>query len=103
MELVKIEDLEVGDEIIISCQSYFKYLKVLIKPSLCTKTHWNTRAPLYKSVKISTRRDSVPRSYVRNGQTYTYYNNKWMVTPEDHNFIQYIDLQDRQLLLVKKN
>ena len=103
MEIVKIEDLEVGDEIIISCQSYFKYLKVLIKPSLNGNKDWNTGAPLYKSVKCSTRRDSVPRSYVRNGVTYTYNNDKWVFTAENHNFIQYIDLGYRQLLLVKKN
>ncbi len=29
MELVEIKDLEVGDEILISCQSYFKYLRIL--------------------------------------------------------------------------
>lgn len=103
MEIINIEDLEVGDEILISCQAYFKYLKVLVKPALGTRTHWNTGKPLYKSVKVSTRRDSVSRSYVRNGQTYTYNEHKWVVTPDDHNFIQHIDLAYRQLLLIKKN
>jgi len=103
MEIVKVEDLEVGDEILISCQSYFKYLKVLVKPSLGKKTHWSTGAPLYKSVKCSTRRDSVSKSYVRNGQTYTYFDNTWVVTPEDHNFIQHIDLGYRQILLVNRH
>ena len=37
MEIVKIEDLEVGDEIVISCQSYFKYLRILRKPGFGTK------------------------------------------------------------------
>ena len=103
MEIVKIQDLEVGDEIVISCQSYFKYLKVLRKPSFSGKTHWNTGAPLYKTVKVSTRRDSVPRSHVRNSITYTYHDYTWTFTGEDHNFTQYIDLDYRQLLLVKKN
>ena len=56
MKLVEVKDLEVGDEIIISCQSYFKYLRVLRKPSLSGKTHWHTGAPLYKAVKCSTYR-----------------------------------------------
>ena len=103
MEIVKIEDLEVGDEIVISCQSYFKYLRILRKPGFGTKTHWNTGAPLYKSVKCSTRRESVSRSHVRNGITYTYNDHTWTFTAEDHNFTQYIDLEYRQLLLVKKN
>ena len=103
MEIVKVEDLEVGDEILISCQSYFKYLKVLVKPSLGKKTHWSTGAPLYKSVKCSTRRDSVSKSYVRNGQTYTYNEHNWVVTPEDHNFTQYVDLGYRQILLVNRH
>ena len=103
MELVELENLEVGDEIVISCQSHFKYLKVLVKPSLGKKTHWNTGKLLYKSVKCSTRRDSVIKSYVRNGQTYTYTNNTWAFTPEDHNHTQYIDLEYKQLLLVNRD
>jgi len=103
MEIVKIEDLDVGDEIVISCQSYFKYLKVLVKPSLGKKTHWSTGALLYKSVKCSTRRESISKSYSRYGQTHTYLDNTWIVTPEDHNFTQYIDLAYRQILLVNKH
>ena len=103
MELIEIKDLEAGDEIIISCQSYFKYLKVLIKPTLGKKAHWNTGLPLYKSVKCSTRRNTVAKTYVSLGVTYTRYDKTWEITAEDHNFIQYIDLEYRQLLLVKKN
>jgi hypothetical protein len=42
--LIELEDLQVGDEIMISCQSYFKYLRVLTPPTLSkTKTHWNSK------------------------------------------------------------
>jgi hypothetical protein len=37
MELIEIEELEAGDEIIISCQSYFKYLRVINKPVIGKK------------------------------------------------------------------
>ena len=103
MEIVKIQDLEVGDEIIISCQSYFKYLKVLRKPSFSGKTHWNTGKPLYNSVKVSTRREEEKIISTWRGMSHSFIKKQWMVTPDDHNFTQHIDLQDRQLLLVKKN
>lgn len=102
MKLVKIEELEVGDEVVISCQSYFKYLRILSKPTLGTKKHWTTGNPLYKSVKCSTVRETTQRSYISQGKT-TYYDiHKWGWGPDDHNTIQYIDLEYRQILLVNR-
>lgn len=95
MREVKIEELEVGDEIVIACQAYFKYLRVLVKPSIGKHVHWSTKRPMYRSVKCSTRRDIVD---VGNGYTRT----QWIFTPEDHNTNQYIDLECRQVLLVNR-
>jgi hypothetical protein len=103
MELVKIEDLEAGDEIVISCQSYFKYLRVLVKPRLSGKKHYHTGRPLYKSVKCSTIRINKTQTYVHNGHTHSYDRKEWGFGPDDHNFTQYIDLDYRQVLLAKKN
>jgi hypothetical protein len=104
MKLVELKDLEVGDEIIISCQSYFKYLRILRKPMMSGKTHWSTGATLYKSVKCSTIRTSTPRQYKDyNGNVNTYYSLKWGWGSDDHNYNQYIDLDDRQIVLVKQN
>jgi hypothetical protein len=102
MELVKVEDLEVGDEILISCQSYFKYLRVLRKPAASLKKHWRTGGTVYKSVKCSTRRDDIQQAYVHNNQTRYYVNTEWKLTPDNHNFEQYVHLNDRQILLVRK-
>jgi hypothetical protein len=104
MKIVEIQELEVGDEVIISCQSYFKYLRILRKPALGTKTHWNTGGALYKSVKCSTIRTSTPRQYTdHKGNVVTYYKHVWGWGPDDHNYNQYIDLTGRQIVLVKQN
>lgn len=103
MRLVTIEELKEGDEILISCQSYFKYLRLLQTPKLGTKTHWKTGAPIYKSVKCSTRRETTQKSFIRfDGTTHYYDEYKWVFGPDDHNFIQYINFYDRQIILVKE-
>lgn len=97
MKLVEIQDLEVGDEIIISCQSHFKYLRILRKPAVGKKTQ-------YKSVKCSTIRTSTPRQYKDyNGNVTTYYIHKWGWGSDDHNYNCYVDLEGRQIVLVKQN
>ena len=95
MREVKIEELEIGDEIVIASQAYFKYLRVLSKPKLGPHTHWKTKQLLYKNVKCSGRRELVPQA---NGFSYQ----TWIFSPEDHNIVQYIDLEYRQVLLVNR-
>ena len=103
MREVTIEELKEGDEVLISCQSYFKYLRLLQTPKLGTKKHWKTGVPLYKSVKCSTRRDSITKTWTNyNGTGTTYIEYKWVFGPDDHNFTQYINLTGRQILLVKE-
>jgi hypothetical protein len=94
----------VGDEIMISCQSHFKYLKVLTKPTLSkTKKHWKTGQPLYTNVRCSTRQDLNTRNYTAyNGTVYTRTEKEWMVTSEHHNMRISQDLSGRQIWLVKR-
>jgi hypothetical protein len=104
MKIVEIQELEVGDEVVISCQSYFKYLRILRKPTVSTKTHWKTGVPIYKSVKCSTLRISTPRQYTDyQGNVVTYNKHTWGWGPDNHNYNQYVDLEYRQIILVKKN
>lgn len=88
MELVKVEDLEIGDEILLSCQGCFKYARVVRKPMVGKNTHWRTNAQLYKSVRCSLNRDE---------------NGLWKFGPDNHNFEQYIDLNYRDILLVGRS
>lgn len=103
-QLIEVENLKAGDEIMISCQSHFKYLKVLVPPRLSkTKKHWTTGQPLYGSARCSTRQDVVTHNYTGyNNQIYTRTEKKWMVTPEDHNIRISQDLNGRQIWLVKR-
>lgn len=103
-KLIEIQDLQVGDEIMISCQSCFKYLKVLTPPAMSkTKKHWRSGQPMYANVRCSTRQDVLTKTYTGyNGNTYTRIEKVWRVTPEDHNMRISQDLQDRQIWLVKR-
>jgi len=103
MKLVEIKDLEVGDEILISCQSGFKYLRVLKKPVIGTRIHWRTQQPCYKSVKCSTKRTEKVVTWVRNSKTYSRTVKEWEFTPEDHNVTTFVNLMDKQILLVNKD
>jgi hypothetical protein len=102
MKLVKVEDLNVGDEIIISCQSCFKYLRILRKPMVSKKKHWRTGATIYKLVKCSIRRETKPYYYLHNGVTHTREYKDWGFGPEDHNYEHYVNLNDRNIILVNK-
>jgi hypothetical protein len=104
-QLIEIQDLQVGDEIMISCQSYFKYLKVLTPPTMSkTKTHWNSKKPMHANFRCTTRRDDViSYSYIdQNGNTINRYNKTWIPTAEDHNLRISQDLNGRQIWLVKR-
>ena len=103
-KLIEIQDLQVGDEIIISCQSYFKYLKVLTPPTMSkTKKHWHTGQPMYANIKCTTRQDVITNIHTGyNGQTYTRTEKKWIPSADGHNLRVSVDLTYRQIWLVKR-
>ena len=101
--IIKLEDLRVGDEILIACQSHMKYLKVLDKPRISpTKKHWSTGQPMYKSVRCSTRQEITTSQHVWGGKSYTRTHKEWKLTPEDHNIKLSQDLSGRTIWLVKR-
>ena len=101
--LIEIQDLEVGDEILISCQSHFKYLRVLTPPTLSkTKKHWHTNQPMYKSFKCSTNQEMVTTTHTWNGNSYTRTHKEWRATPEDHNITMHVELYGKQIWLVRR-
>lgn len=101
--LIEVQDLRIGDEIMISCQSYFKYLKVLTPPTLSkTRVHWSTKQPLYSNIRCSTRQDVLTSTHTWNGSTYTRTEKIWNPTPEGHNLRTSQDLNGRQIWLVKR-
>lgn len=101
--IIELEDLRIGDEILIACQSHMKYLKVLDQPRLsATKKHWSTGQPLYKSVRCSTRQEVITTTQIWNGKSYTRISKEWKVTPEDHNIKISQDFEGKQIWLIKR-
>jgi hypothetical protein len=99
MTIVKVEELEKGDEILIPSVSKFKYLRVLTEPKVSTKKHWgDPNKVLYKSVKCSTAEETYKMVYGSN----TYACKRWALRAEDHNRIIYQNLNDNDILLIKK-
>ena len=93
LKLIKVSELEIGDEIIISSYSNLKYLKVLKLPKLKT----NKWGDYYTNVKCSIKQE--------------HYLNRWgkqrniNIFEQDvtkHNSTMYKDLNNRHILLVKR-
>ena len=100
MTIIKVEELEKGDEIMIPSSSQFKYLRVLTEPKVSSKKHWgDPNRVLYKSVKCSTAEESYQITY----NTRTYDRKRWALRAEDHNRIIYQNLNYSDILLVKKS
>lgn len=113
--LIKQEDLQIGDEIIIGSNGNLKYLKVLKLPKfkdnkgweriynvLTKRFDWNKTAPRYTSARLSIRQDS-----------YTYKSNsgidigktKYIFEQDvtNHNKKININLAGRDIFLIKRN
>ena len=98
--LITIEELQIGDEIIVAGGT-MKYFKVLKLPKLSTAKSW--RGKKYTSVKCSTRKDKVINTYTNYaGNPRTYERIEFIVSAEDHNTTQYVDLNYRSIWLVKR-
>ena len=92
LKLIKVSELEVGDEIIISSYSKLKYLKVIKLPELKT----NSWGDYYTNVKCS-----LLKKIMKNGSF------EWNTFPFEqdvtkHNSIVYQNLNNRDILLVKR-
>ena len=103
MELIDVKDLEIGDEIVISSGSSFRYLRVMRQPRIGKKVHWHTKLPLYTALKCSARIDVTQRSRTwGSGTVHTWDEKKYIFTPEDHNAEVSVNLNCRAILLIKK-
>jgi len=98
--LIKVEDLKVGDEIIISSYSNLKYLKVLKAPRIKETSYKGD--PIYASLKCSICQKT-NEYFTKSGLKYT---RKEYVFEEDstkHNTIIYVNLNEKGIYLVKRN
>ena len=93
LKLIKVNELEIGDEIIISSYSNLKYLKVVKLPKLKT-SRWGD---YYTNVKCSIKQEH----YITRGGIQRNVN----VFEQDvtkHNSTVYQNLNNRHIFLVKK-
>lgn len=94
MREIKVEDLQIGDEILIPSNANFKYLRVLKAPVLNKgKNYWGR--VWYKSIRCSGRRELVKN---KNGFEYL----EWIFTPNDHNVKINVNLNFTQILLLNR-
>lgn len=95
--IIEVEDLQIGDEIIISNFSELKYLKVLKTPTKSKQKHWKTGITLYSNVKCSEfKTQNKMNQFTEN--LYSKFNSN--IT--EHNSVIYKDLNGRDIWLVKK-
>jgi hypothetical protein len=104
MEMVKVENLEIGDEIIIPVNSELRYLRVLKHPRTGKRKDYRTQASLYTAVKCSTKMDVVEHSRTYgNQQVHRWKVKTYEFTPENHNTAISVDLNYKDILLVRKS
>ena len=84
-KLIQVSEVEVGDEIIISCHSDLKYLKVLRLPSKKDG----------RAFKVSLRRD-------QRGTRWSWLVNNFEQDITKHNDVMYQNLGGRDIFLVKR-
>ena len=93
LKLIKISELEIGDEIIISSYSNLKYLKVLKLPKLKT----SRQGDYYTNVKCSIKQEHRVSRLGKNINI-----NIFEQDVTQHNSIIYQDLNNKHILLVKR-
>ena len=93
LKLIKVDELEIGDEIIISSYSNLKYLKVIKLPKLKT----NNWGDYYTNVKCSIKQKHCVSKWGKNINI-----NIFEQDVAQHNSIIYQNLNNRDILLVKR-
>lgn len=93
LKLIKVGELEVGDEIIISSYSNLKYLKVLKLPKVKT----NSWGSYYTNVKCSIKQEHYVSKWGKNMHI-----NIFEQDVTQHNSVIYQDLNNRDILLIKR-
>lgn len=93
LKLIKISELEIGDEIIISSYSKLKYLKIIKLPKLKT-SRWGD---YYTNVKCSIKQEHRVSKLDKNINI-----NIFEQDVTQHNSVIYQNLNNRDILLVKR-
>lgn len=103
-QVITIDKVKGGNEIIIPSNNQLIYLKVLRDPKLKRTGGLNRRnqIPLYSSVLCSFKKVQKQYSNTWAGKSYLYTKNEYVCTPDEHNSKSRFDLNYKTLYLVKK-
>lgn len=101
MKIVKVEDLNVGDNIIVSSNTKLKFMTVLKKPVIGKPKSWRPNDVNWKSVKCSIKVKITVLTY--GSGTYTRNLKEYVPTFEDHDVNMYVNLNYKNILLIEKN
>lgn len=103
--LIQIDDLKIGDEILIGSQGdgNLRWLKILKLPTIGKKLHYRTKQPLYKATLCSGNVTIKEHVNTYNGRIHKYTTKVWKFTGEDHNTNIYVNLNDRLIWLIKRD
>ena len=93
LKLIKVSELEIGDEIIISSYSNLKYLKVMKLPML-KSSNWGD---YYTNVKCSIKQKHCVSKWGKNINI-----NIFEQDVTQHNSVIYQNLNNRDILLIKR-
>ena len=113
--LIRVQDLQIGDEVIISGNSNLKYLKILSVPKISdvkayeriidpttNKLIWTKTKIKYKTLKVSLRQD-VEKYTDNSGRQQEVKSYVFEQDVEKHNRVCYMDLNRRDIFLIKSN
>jgi hypothetical protein len=100
--LVKVEDLIVGDEIIVPSGSSLRYYKILRTPKLSKSQPGYRNTVRYAAVRCSTKTKTTTKTSVYGTNTYTNTYTEYECTPFEHNTEKSVDLNYKSIWLVKE-
>lgn len=99
---VQIEDLELGDEILVPSGSGFMYAILLKLPVKKPTPNWYIAGKTYyKTVKCSVRVVENIRQYTSGTKSYTSKKKEYILSGEDHNATKYINFNEKRFWLIK--
>lgn len=94
---IQIEDLIVGDEILISSNGKFIRGKVMVRPAK------RKDSDSYKAVKCEIGVITKVKTSMYSGTTYTWKYKTYIIDGSEYNTTKFIDLNYKQLWLIKRN
>lgn len=103
--LTKIEDLRKGDLVLFPSNGKFIMIKLLQDPRVDPNPKgWYVAngETSYKKIKVSCRRNVAKKTYTWGGRSYTREEYSYECTPENHNYVKWIDPHRKNFWILER-